>query len=215
MLLYIAYSPFEVYDKHLLSGSSSLLLPHPAAPLSPSLDLGLEVLFSLLLSLEGVDVLDKDTLVPECVTLGLEVELPVQVSVDLLVLPALAKSPPENPDPADPLPLAVKSGILGTPALTVTTVPAEPLGLDPLPVAGLGVHADWPAVDDTVIDELTDLLTGVSHSNCGDFGFIHPNTAETALKDGSGKALLQLKRRHLRKARPASNRFYRQKMNTL
>ena len=130
-------------------------------------------------------MLDKNSLVPELITLGLKIKLPVQVSVDLLLLPVVNEGPSDNPDPTDPLPLAVQPGVPGTPTLTETTVPAEPLGLDPLPVASLGVHADWPAIDNSVVDELTDLLAGVGHSNCGDFSLIHPNATKAAFEDGS------------------------------
>merc|ERR1719430_2777325 len=78
----------------LLLGESPLLLLPLLAPLpgllhpcATGLGLVLQHLGPGLLSLLLVDVLHEDTLVLEDVTLGLEVKLVVQMSVDLLGLP--------------------------------------------------------------------------------------------------------------------------------
>merc|ERR1719167_554393 len=80
-----------------------------------------------LLSLLLVDVLHEDALVLhdkqlEHVTLGLQVELVVQVTVDLLRLPVSCEQPPEDTHPGDPEALLRGPGVLGT-----------------LPLAGAGV----------------------------------------------------------------------------
>merc|ERR1719348_2816221 len=65
-----------------------------------------------LLSLLLVDVLHEDTLVLESVTLGLQVQLVIQVAINLLSLPISLEQPPENTHPHDPHSLLGGSGIL-------------------------------------------------------------------------------------------------------
>merc|ERR1711974_575893 len=67
-----------------------------------------------LLCLLLMDVLHEDTLVFEGVTLGLQVELVVQVAVNLLGLPVSLEEPPEDTHSHDPHGLLGGSGVLGT-----------------------------------------------------------------------------------------------------
>ena len=82
-------------------------------------------------------MLDQDALVPEFVTLGLKVELAVEMLVDFLLLPEVNERAADNADTADPLPLVVEPGVLGTTALTEAPVTAGALREDSLPVASL------------------------------------------------------------------------------
>ena len=180
----------------LLCGGRLLLLTHAAAAFTPSLDLLLEGALTFLFDLEGVDVLNQDTLVPEFVTLGLKVKLAIEVLVDFLLLPEVNECAADDTDTTDPLPFVVEPCVLGTTALTETPVTTGALCKNPLPVAGLGVHADWAAIDDAVADQLADLLAGVRHCDRGCFGFVHPDAAKATSENGRGKTLLQFQRRH-------------------
>ena len=141
-------------------------------------------------------MLDQNALVPKLVTLGLKVKLAIEVLVDFLLLPEVNECAADDTDTTDPLPFVVEPCVLGTTALTETPVTTGALCKNPLPVAGLGVHADWAAIDDAVADQLADLLAGVCHCDGGCFGFIHPDTAKATAENGRGEALLQLERRH-------------------
>ena len=137
-------------------------------------------------------MLYKDTAVTELVTLCLKIKLSVKVAVDLGTLSEVNKNLPENTDTADPLELFGCTCCLATTAFTVACVAAKALCNNALCMACLGVHSDWTTNNDAITDKFADLLTGVCHGNGGNFTVIHPDTAETAIKDGSSKALLEL-----------------------
>ena len=149
----------------LLGGCSLLLLAHAAAALTSRLDLLLEGALTLLFDFESVDVLDQDTLVPEFVTLSLKVKLAIEVLVDLLLLPEVNECAADDADTADPLPLVVEPGILGTTALTEAPVTARTLREDTLTVTCLRMHSNGAAVDNAVADQFADLLTRIGHSD--------------------------------------------------
>jgi hypothetical protein len=54
------------------------------------------------------------------------------------------------------------------------------------------VDSDWLLDDEAVLDELSDSLSGVSKSNFAGFVRIEPDTALTALRNGSSKTSLEL-----------------------
>merc|ERR1711922_102703 len=101
-------------DQALTRGQLSLLL---LAGNRLLLGVGLEHLCLLL-----VDELHQDTLVLEDVTLGLEVELVVQVTINLLGLPVSLEKATEDPHPLDPETLLRGPGVLGTLPLTKASV---------------------------------------------------------------------------------------------
>lgn len=110
-----------------------------------------------LLSLGLVDVLHKDTLVLEDVTLNLEVELVVDVLIDLASLAVLAKHATEDAHAAQPNDLRWHAALAGTTTLTDTRVAA--LGL------GLGHTADTEArVDGLGLLDDESVLDQLSHS---------------------------------------------------
>merc|ERR1719394_1825120 len=144
-----------------------------------------------LLSLLLVDVLHEDTLVLESVTLGLQVQLVIQVAINLLGLPISLKQPPENTHPHDPHSLLGGSGILGTLALSETSVPSLPACFVVLANAGSGVDGDGLLDDKTILNELADVLARVSVGNLVDLVGVQPHLVLAALHDAGGKALLQ------------------------
>merc|ERR1719394_1435046 len=144
-----------------------------------------------LLSLLLVDVLHEDTLVLESVTLGLQVQLVIQVAINLLGLPISLKQPPENTHPHDPHSLLGGSGILGTLALSETSVPSLPACFVVLANAGPGVDSNRLLDDKTILDELADVLARVGVGNLVDLVGVQPLLVLAALHDAGGKALLQ------------------------
>lgn len=142
------------------------------------------------LSLGLVDVLHKDTLVLEDVTLGLEVETMVEVLVNLASLTVLAKETTEDTLAAHPDDLGGHTGLGGTVTLTVTGVATLTLGLMTLTDAVAGVGDLGLADDETVLDELTDVLAGVGIGDLLDLVRVKPDLTLTTLHDASGKALL-------------------------
>jgi len=143
-----------------------------------------------LLCLLLVDVLHEDTLVLESVTLGLQVQLVVQVAVNLLGLPVSLEQPPKDTHSHDPHGLLGGPGILGTLPLTKTSVPALPARLIVLAHTRPGVDSDRLLDDKTILDELADVLAGVGIGNLVDLVGIQPHLVLATFHDASGKALL-------------------------
>merc|ERR1719304_34505 len=144
-----------------------------------------------LLCLLLMDVLHEDTLVFEGVTLGLQVELVVQVAVNLLGLPVSLEQPPQDTHSHDPHGLLGGSSILGTLPLTKASVAAFPARLVVLAHARPGVDSDRLLDDQTILDELADVLTRVGVGNLVDLVGIQPHLVLATFHDVSGKALLQ------------------------
>ena len=82
------------------------------------------------------------------------------------------------------------TGVLGTLALTETTVTAVAAGLVELTGAGAGVHGDGLADDEAIADELADGLTRVGVGDLGHLIGVEPNLALAAADHGGGEALL-------------------------
>jgi hypothetical protein len=61
------------------------------------------------------------------------------------------------------------------------------IGLD----AGARVHVHLASHDETILEQLADVLSGVGEGNLGDFIGIDPNSLLTALEHRSGKSLLK------------------------
>lgn len=159
-------------------------------------ELLLELLGLLLLVLHAVDVLHQVALVLEDVTLGLEVELAVEVLVDLLVGAVLLEHAAENAEAAHPDVLGGHAGFAGTNTATAAFVAAHLLGFLGLAPAGAGVDGDGLLEDDTILDELAD---GLARGGLGDvLGLVgvEPDATTAAAEDVGGKASLESKRNH-------------------
>lgn len=144
---------------------------------------GLSLLFDGLntgvLGLELVDGLNQVALVLVDVTLALKVEIAVQVLVNLLLSAILGKKTAEDAKTADPEELLGHTGIGGTLSLTETSVTTEELGGVSLSHSEAGVDLDRLADDETILEELTDGLTGVGSRNLGDLIRVKPDTTLT------------------------------------
>lgn len=118
-----------------------------------------ELLLSNLLLLHLVDGLDQHGLVLELVTLGGEVEVMVDVAGDLLGLSILSEQSSEDSLSAHPLHFGGHSCVLGSSSLSVTAVSALSLCLVNSLDSGAGVHLDLSLHDESVLNELSDVLS--------------------------------------------------------
>jgi hypothetical protein len=82
------------------------------------------------------------------------------------------------------------TGVLGTLALTETTVTTLPAGQVELTGAGTGVHGDGLADDQAIADELADGLARVGVRDLVHLIGVEPNLALAAADHGGGEALL-------------------------
>merc|ERR1719312_139394 len=176
------------------------LLPPPLGLLdlvAPGLGLVSQHLGPGLLGLLLVDVLHQDALVLEHVTLGLQVEVVVQVPVDLLGLTVAAEQTPQHSHPLHPQGLLGASGVLGTLALSVTGVTTLPPGLGGLTDAGPGVDGGGLLDGETVLDQLAHILAGVGVADLGDLVGVQPNLIFATFKDRGCQPLLKYQRTHV------------------
>jgi hypothetical protein len=105
-----------------------------------------------------VDGLHQDVLVLELVTLGSQVELVIEMSVDLLGISISLEETSENTDSADVENLGGKTGVSGTLAVTVALVTTlSLLGITALN-ARARVNSDSTSDNKTVLEELADVL---------------------------------------------------------
>ena len=146
------------------------------------------------LSLSLVDGLDQDTLVLKHVTLGSEVEEMIDVVIDLSLLTILAKKSTENSLSSDPEDLSGHTSLSGTSALAGALMATLTLGLEIQSNASSRVHSDWLLDDETILDELSDGLSGGGGADLRRLVGIEPNTTLSALGNGSSKASLKLQR---------------------
>ena len=143
-----------------------------------------------LLSLLLVDELHQDTLVLEHITLGLQVQLVVQVTVNLLSLPVIIRllekiptshlpvsleEPPEDPHPLDPELLLVGPGVGCSLPLTEPTVTTFSPGLVVGSHAGPGVDSHGLLDHQTVLDQLPDVGAGVGVGDLVDLVGVQPH----------------------------------------
>lgn len=85
------------------------------------------------------------------------------------------------------------TSLLGTLALTETTVTADAAGGGELTGTGAGVHGDGLADDEAIADELADGLAGVGVGDLIHLIGVEPNLALAAAHHGGGEALLGAK----------------------
>lgn len=145
----------------LLLGQDALLAPLARLTHSrtPGLGLVVQLLRACLLRLLLVDVLHQDALVLEHVTLGLHVQLVVQVPVDLLRVPVLLQQTTQHSHALHPQELDGHTGIGRTLALAEATVTSLAARLSVLAHTVPGVDHDGLLDDQTVLDQFADVLT--------------------------------------------------------
>lgn len=174
----------------------SPLLSELKVLLSSGVLLGLELLGLDLLCLLFEDGLDEDSAVLELVSLGSEVELVVQSSVDLFGLTVLPEQSPEDSLPADPKNLGGHSALASTSALSGASVVSLSLGLEVQSCSGSGVHFLFALHDEAVLDELAHKDTGVGLTDLLDLIGVHPHSLLSALQHLRGQSLLTLQTNH-------------------
>jgi len=125
---------------------------------SSGFTLGLEFGLTDLLSLQLVDGLNEDVLVLELVTLGREVELVVNVSVDLLGVSILLQEASNDSLSAHPQDLDGHTGVAGTLSVTGALMTALSLGLSPSLRTGARVHGDLASHEETVLVKFANIL---------------------------------------------------------
>jgi hypothetical protein len=177
------------------SGSLLLLLLRDASLSLAGLGLLLEGLSLNGLSLSLVDGFNQDSLVLELVTLGSHVEEVIDMVIDLSLLAVLAKQSTKNSLSSDPQNLGGHTSLSGTSAFTRSHVTALSLGLEVQSNSGARVDGNGLLNDETILNQLSNRLSGVSKSNLAGLIRIQPDTALTALGHRSSKASLKLQRR--------------------
>jgi len=176
----------------LLSASSGLLVL-----VSPGFGLIGQLLGAEGFGLLFVDEFHQHALVLEHVTLALNVELVVEMTIDLLILSILLQETPEDAHPPHPQLLDGHAGVGRTLALTRARVTALTTRQSVLTRASARVNGLRLLDDQAVLDQTTDVLAGVGIGDLGDFIGIHPDLVPATLQDGSGQPLLQPHRTHL------------------
>jgi len=136
------------------------------------------------------------------------------MAIDLLVLSVLLEKTAQNSHPPHPQFLDGHTGVGGTLSLSgagMTTLSASEgvLARASARVNGLGLLNDQ-----TILDQTTDVLTGVGIGDLVDFIGIHPDLVPPALEDGGGKPFLQAHRAHLRKCIFLPRKFLKTKTLT-
>jgi len=132
--------------------------------------LGARVLCFLL-----VDVLHQNSLVLEDITLALHVQMMVQMLVDLLGLAVTLEESAEDPHTSDPDDLLRHTRVGRSLSLPGACVTALPTSQCILAHARPRVHCHRLADDQTVLDQLANVLTRVSIRNLIRLVWIQPN----------------------------------------
>ncbi len=140
-----------------------------------------------------VDVINKNALVLEDVTLSLQVKLLVEVVVDLAIVTVVGEKAAKDTGTADPENLGGHTGLAGTGALAETTVAAFSLSLGTGTDTEAGNTVDLLLGDNVITNKLTDTLTAGGLANFVHLSGVDPDTALTALENVRSKALLKLK----------------------
>lgn len=112
-----------------------------------------------LLSLTLVDVFHEDALVLEHITLDLHVQVVVEMTVDLLRFAVLLEQATEHSHAGHPQEFHGHTSVGCTLALSVSTVTALSAGDGVLANAITRVNDDGLLDDETVLDQLADVLT--------------------------------------------------------
>merc|ERR1712112_579794 len=113
-------------------------------------------------------------LVLEHVSLCLEIELVIQVSVDFLRLPVSLEKPPQNSHSLHPQILLTCSGISCSLPLSKATVTSFPPGLLVGSNSGSGMDSNRLLDHETILDQLPDIGSRVSVGNLVDLVWVKP-----------------------------------------
>merc|ERR1712048_1354165 len=131
----------------------------------------LEILEALALVFLLVNVLNKNTLVLEHVTLSLQIKLVVQLLVKLFGVAVLGQKTAENPLTANPQDLARKASLAGTLALALHVFVGTAARVD-----------DGGLLDDVaILNELADVVPAVGSRDVADLVRVKPDLALAAL----------------------------------
>ena len=190
--------PYLLGSLLLSDGSSdsllSLVLDNASLSLT-SLGLLLKGLSLDGLSLSLVDGLNQDSLVLELVTLGSHVEEVIDVVIDLSLLAVLAEQSTENSLSSDPQNLGGHTSLSGTSTLAGSHVATLSLGLKIQSNSGARVDGDGLLNDETILNQLSNRLSGVCDGDIAGLVRVQPDTALSALRNRSCEASLKLQRR--------------------
>jgi len=137
-----------------------------------------------------VNEFHQDTFVLEHVTLGLQVQLVVKMTVNLLGLTVTLEETPQNTHPFHPHFFLGHSGILGTFPLTVTGMTALATSFGVVTNTGPRMDSDRLLDHETILDKFADVLPGVGIGDLIDFIGIKPDLVLAAFHNRSGQALL-------------------------
>jgi hypothetical protein len=145
-------------DTHsdILSGDSLLLADGVLG--SSSFSLILEVLLANDFGLGAVDLLNKDVLVLELVSLGGEVESVVHSAIDLLLVSVPTEQSTEHTEAAHPQDTFGHTGTGSTLSLSSSLMATLSLGQSVKLAAGAGVGGNHLSHDESVLHELSNVL---------------------------------------------------------
>lgn len=109
--------------------------------------------------------LHQHTPVLEDVTLAPQIELVIQIPVDFLGCTVFSQKITQNSLAAHPQDLLRKAGIASTKALSVSGMSTLSLRRKVLSDAGARVHCDWLLDDETIVNELPNVLPYVTQKS--------------------------------------------------
>ena len=128
------------------------------------------------------DGFKKDFFVLVLVTLGQEIELVVNLSVDLAVLSETSEETTEDSLSTNPEDLRWHAGVFATSSLSDAGVTSFALLLEAGASAEPGVDSVGPSENDSVLNQLLDVTTGCRQSNLACFLVVHPDAVAAALQ---------------------------------
>ena len=126
-------------------------------------------------------------------TLGKHVKLVVDVLVDLLGITVLLQHSSKNSKSSHPNDLEWESGVGSTTSLSVSGVSSLGLGFLSKLNTGSGMNSGWLLHDKTILDDLSDVGTGVSKGDLVGLVWVNPDLSGSTLEDGRRESLLELK----------------------
>jgi len=154
----------------LLSALAGLLVLH-----SPGLSLIGQLLGSQSLGFFLVDEFHQNSLVLEHVSLGFDVELVIEMSVDLLVFAVFLEQSPQDSHTPHPQFLNRHASVGSSLALAGTRVTTLSASKGIFPRTRARVNRLRLLDDQTVLDQPTDVLSGVGVGDLIDFVGVHPD----------------------------------------
>jgi len=178
------------FNAHSLVLSCNSLVLADGVLCSSGFGLSLEVLLAEDFSLGFVDSFDKHILVLELVTLGGEVKSVIHLAIDLLLLSIPTEQSTEDAKATHPQDLLGHTGVFGTLSLTGTLMATVALGKGPHLCAGARVSSNIFPHDQSVLDELPDILAGVGESDFAALIGVNPHALLTTLQHRGSQPLL-------------------------